>query len=249
MKKLGFTLIELLTVIAVIAVLAALLLPVLMRARESARQSNCLSNLRQIGMAFEQYVNDWDETFPVPDEQFLPIDECAEVYEGHEPFNGIRTYGDQLLPYSKNGQIWRCPSDPNEVKVLPSYEFGNRWTSYHYRHYFVVGFHWLCPTEPLVQWVRRHVPRLAMLQQPAGIFAFHELGVYHRQELVQNSSTGQPEWSPSAGMQFAFLDGHVKMVSVGQILQRAAWWTGQGWDYHWPRNGWEIEPIVGKPDL
>jgi hypothetical protein len=43
--------------------------------------------------------------------------------------------------------------------------------------------------------------------------------------------------------------GHAKMVSVGQILQRAAWWTGQGWDYHWPRNGWEIEPIVGKPDL
>jgi len=249
MKKLGFTLIELLTVIAVIAVLAALLLPVLMRARESARQSNCLSNLRQIGMAFEQYVSDWDETFPVPDEQILPIDECAEVYEGHEPFNSVRTYGDQLLPYSKNGQIWQCPSDPNEVKVLPSYEFGKRWTSYHYRHYFVVGFHWLCPTEPLVQWVRRHVPRLAMFQQPAGIFAFHELGVYHRQELVQNSSTGQPEWSPSAGMQFAFLDSHVKMVSVGQILQRAAWWTGQGWDYHWPRNGWEIEPIVGKPDL
>jgi len=249
MQKHGFTLIELLTVIAVIAVLAALLLPVLMRARESARQTNCLSNLRQIGMTFEQYVGDWDEAFPIPDANFLSIDECCEVYEGHEPFNGVRTYGDQLLAYSKNGQIWRCPSDPNDVKVLPSYELGKRWTSYHYRHYFVVGFHWLCPTEPLVQWVKGHVPRLAMFSQPAGIFAFHELGVYHRQELTPNSSTGQPEWSPSAGMQFAFLDGHTKMVSVGQILQRAAWWTGQGWDYHWPRNGWEIEPIVGKPDL
>lgn len=52
MRKHGFTLIELLTVIAVIAVLAALLLPVLMRARESARQSNCLSNLRQIWNSF-----------------------------------------------------------------------------------------------------------------------------------------------------------------------------------------------------
>ena len=249
MRRQGFTLIELLTVIAVIAVLAALLLPVFMKARESARQSSCLTNLRQIGMAFGQYVSDWDEAFPIPDANFLSIDECAEVYEGHEPFNGILTYGDQLLPYSKNGQIWRCPSDPNDVKVLPSYELGKRWTSYHYRHYFVVGFHWLCPTEPLVQWVRGHVPRLAMFQQPAGIFAFHELGVYHRQELVQSQSTGQPEWSPSAGMQFAFLDGHVKMASVGQILQRAAWWTGQGWDYHWPRNGWEIEPIIGKPDL
>jgi hypothetical protein len=153
------------------------------------------------------------------------------------------------LPYSKNGQIWQCPSDPNEIQTLPNYALGKRWTSYHYRHYFVVGFHWLCPTEPLVQWVRGHVPRLAMFTQPAGIFSFHELGVYHRQELTQNQATGQPEWSPSAGMQFSFLDGHTKMVSVGQILQRAAWWTGQGWDYHWPRNGWEIEPIVGKPDL
>jgi hypothetical protein len=177
------------------------------------------------------------------------MDECAEVYEGHEPFNGVRTYGDQLLPYSKNGQIWQCPSDPNEIQTLPNYALGKRWTSYHYRHYFVVGFHWLCPTEPLVQWVRGHVPRLAMFTQPAGIFSFHELGVYHRQELTQNQATGQTEWSPSAGMQFSFLDGHTKMVSVGQILQRAAWWTGQGWDYHWPRNGWEIEPIVGKPDL
>ena len=121
MKRRGFTLIELLTVIAVIAVLAALLLPVLMRSRESARQSNCLSNLRQIGMAFEQYVSDWDEAFPVPDASLLPMDECAEVYEGHEPFNGVRTYGDQLLPYSKNGQIWRCPSDSNEIQTLPNY--------------------------------------------------------------------------------------------------------------------------------
>jgi prepilin-type N-terminal cleavage/methylation domain-containing protein len=111
MKKRGFTLVELLTVIAVIAVLAALLLPVLMRVRESARQSNCLSNLRQIGMAFKQYVSDWDEAFPIPDANLLSMDECAEVYEGHEPFNGVRTYGDQLLPYSKNGQIWQCPSD------------------------------------------------------------------------------------------------------------------------------------------
>jgi prepilin-type N-terminal cleavage/methylation domain-containing protein len=196
MRKQGFTLIELLTVIAVIAVLAALLLPVLMRARESARQSNCLSNLRQIGMAFEQYVSDWDEAFPIPDANLLSMDECAEVYEGHEPFNGVRTYGDQLLPYSKNGQIWQCPSDPNEIQTLPNYALGKRWTSYHYRHYFVVGFHWLCPTEPLVQWVRGHVPRLAMFTQPAGIFSFHELGVYHRQELTQNQATGQPEWSP-----------------------------------------------------
>ena len=60
----GFTLIELLVVIAIIAILAAILFPVFAQARAKARQIACVSNVRQIGMAWMQYIQDNDEAFP-----------------------------------------------------------------------------------------------------------------------------------------------------------------------------------------
>jgi prepilin-type N-terminal cleavage/methylation domain-containing protein len=64
-KKRGFTLIELLVVIAIIAILAAILFPVFSRAREQARKTACLSNMKQMATATMMYVQDWDETFPI----------------------------------------------------------------------------------------------------------------------------------------------------------------------------------------
>ncbi len=64
MKRNGFTLIELLVVVAIIAILAALLLPALSKAREKARQTTCLNNLKQLHIAMMMYTGDWDEYFP-----------------------------------------------------------------------------------------------------------------------------------------------------------------------------------------
>src|SRR5579884_4107684 len=68
----GFTLIEMLVVIAVIAILAAILFPVFAQAREKARQIACLSNMRQAGLAFSMYTQDYDENC-LPQEVHSPI--------------------------------------------------------------------------------------------------------------------------------------------------------------------------------
>ncbi|WP_309718439.1 DUF1559 domain-containing protein [Armatimonas sp.] len=117
----GFTLIELLVVIAIIAILAAILFPVFAQAREKARQSVCLSNLKQIGTAMMMYVQDYDEMFPSQS-----YDGTSYAALGGQPVDGMPVVGsgivnsfgwnykDRVLPYTKNEQIWLCPTNiPN----------------------------------------------------------------------------------------------------------------------------------------
>jgi prepilin-type N-terminal cleavage/methylation domain-containing protein/prepilin-type processing-associated H-X9-DG protein len=114
----GFTLIELLVVIAIIAILAAILFPVFGRARENARRSSCQSNLKQIGLAFAQYIQDYDERFP------------AGIQLNGPNFKGVGWAGG-LYPYTKSTQIFQCPSDSDtgggnaSFNAVPiSYAFG-----------------------------------------------------------------------------------------------------------------------------
>ena len=109
MKHKAFTLIELLIVIAIIAILAAILFPVFARARENARRSSCLSNLRQIGLGIMQYVQDYDETYPAASRY------TWGVYG--ETNSGVTTiWRNDITPYVKNDQVFVCPS----VSHLPN---------------------------------------------------------------------------------------------------------------------------------
>lgn len=91
----AFTLIELLVVIAIISILASILFPVFGRARENARRTSCLSNTRQLGMAFQQYFGDHDEQFPLLGKSGAPQ----------------TSWFFTLQPYLKSTQMLRCPND------------------------------------------------------------------------------------------------------------------------------------------
>jgi prepilin-type N-terminal cleavage/methylation domain-containing protein/prepilin-type processing-associated H-X9-DG protein len=106
----GFTLIELLVVIAIIAILSAILFPVFAQSREKARQSNCLSNLKQMVTATLMYVQDYDEQ--MPNAQWIgPIAFPPNWYFGPSS-------RDLLQPYARNLQIFTCLSD-TELATLP----------------------------------------------------------------------------------------------------------------------------------
>jgi len=97
-KKVGFTLIELLVVIAIIAILAAILFPVFAKVREKARQTSCLSNEKQLGLAIQQYTQDYDEMYPSGTSM-------------NWWWGGVVGWAGQLYPYVKSDAAYQCPDD------------------------------------------------------------------------------------------------------------------------------------------
>jgi prepilin-type N-terminal cleavage/methylation domain-containing protein/prepilin-type processing-associated H-X9-DG protein len=112
-KTRGFTLIELLVVIAIIAILAAILFPVFAQAREKARQTSCLSNLKQLGTGLMMYAQDYDESY------VLNNTSVDVKYPDGGTSDRHGAWAKLLQPYLKNVQIFSCPSGPNkDVRIL-----------------------------------------------------------------------------------------------------------------------------------
>lgn len=144
-NRAGFTLIELLVVIAIITILAAILLPVFAQARESARQTKCSSNMRQIGLAMRLYTQDYDETWFLADTR-VPL---GPGISPSQPWLGYDNYGNDcdkparrpprpgaLDPYLKNQEIKRCPSMPPTWQLAYAL---NGWRPDNYNGYFTVN--------------------------------------------------------------------------------------------------------------
>ena len=126
MKRKAFTLIELLVVIAIIAILAAILFPVFAQAREKARQTTCASNEKQLGLAFIQYAQDYDDTLPVTGMNDPSYYIC-----------GGAGWASLIYPYVKSTGVYTCPDDPTKTSFWSGLSVGsggNSAVSYAYNY-------------------------------------------------------------------------------------------------------------------
>jgi len=155
----GFTLVELLVVIAIIAVLAAILFPVFSQAYEKGRQTSCLSNERQIGLAVIMYASDFDEQFP----------QGLEVID-NQPVWAAEGWAGQCRPYIENVALFTCPSD-----LQPAMGAHNFTVSYSYNYNMIAE-----PTQSYVERVT-HSPGVAQsaLNAPTrSVLLFEVSGVW-----------------------------------------------------------------------
>ncbi|NLO06682.1 MAG: DUF1559 domain-containing protein [candidate division WS1 bacterium] len=180
-KKRGFTLTELLVVIAIIAILAAILFPVFARAREKARQASCLSNVKQLGLAAMMYAQDYDETLP-------------PAITGNVA--GLVTTYELLVPYAKNRQLERCPSDPEGAIDFSTWGLG-RYSYAWNKELFSYRLPAHIPGPPAVP-----VVCLAQVPYPSETTTFAD-GLLEGQIVLTAHRHNE-------GANVAFLDGHAK---------------------------------------
>lgn len=213
-RQVAFTLIELLVVIAIIAILAAILFPVFAQARAKARQTACLSNQKQLGLAFQAYVQDYDETFP-------PDDYGSGV--------SYRVWPNLIEPYVKGGVSGTGKSQVKSIFVCPDYAFstpdhdpristlgaGRPLLSYGVNAYLMPAYRSYtpadhpCATMAAIETSAQMVmvgPNLGDLPDITGrddIYSY--VAPYNHNASYMNARTRH-----SNGANFTFVDGHAK---------------------------------------
>ncbi|MGC9318960.1 MAG: prepilin-type N-terminal cleavage/methylation domain-containing protein [Armatimonadota bacterium] len=205
MRRRGFTLIELLVVIAIIAILAAILFPVFARAREKAKQSSCLSNVKQVMLGLLMYAQDYDETF-------LPGALCYPT-----PYT---EWFETLEPYLKNDEILRCPSQPNTEHWA---NLGYGWNYQEFGYYY--GSHgtgWCTPLS-MVEAPAETIVIGDSEDEDA------RSSSYGARYLYRRHSTLLPE-RHSGGGNMGHVDGHAKWYTV-QVLQKREPGVAAPWRY------------------
>ncbi len=226
----GFTLIELLVVIAIIAILAAILFPVFARARAKARQTSCLSNLKQLGVASAMYSQDYDELF-VP---------ALMGYNVTYPDNSITAgyWGTGIEPYVKNQQMLICPESRKRGLSRHSASYGMNQVALMGRADYIAGDY---------NDNRSGIP-LSQVQDASSTILFGDSSNDYWTWIIFYG-TGSHAWTDAlrpnpihnGGANFVFVDGHTKWFAwdnyigsggYGTALPTAGspgrlWWSAQ----------------------
>jgi len=232
--KRGFTLIELLVVIAIIAILAAILFPVFAKAREKARQTSCLSNVKQMSLGVMMYIQDYDETFPGG---LMNTNGTAQGPVSQSTyFTAYWLTADWIYPYTMNAQIFFCPSGNKGAVYSGDYGFNSA----------------LCPD------MRSGTPpkKLAEITAPSELFMCLDAGPYMTGKIDVTGPRGSfwyipgcwdQSRDPSAvgygtypltgeahadykggrhnqGVNIGFADGHAKWMSSQSVMGELSHW-------------------------
>jgi len=198
-KRAGFTLIELLVVIAIVAVIAAILFPVFATVRERGRRTVCQSNLKQIAVAMQQYVQDNGGVYPP-----LPY-----------------TWSSAAYAYTKNTEVFRCPDHPadevtDQLVTDPTSVSGSHRVDYTYDDGWLTVF---LPPHPTKNVQGAHESSLAA---PSSIWLNEDAvwittdGVWHDGRDGSKSSCGQGGGGAtihSGAGNYSYIDGHVKWLT------------------------------------
>jgi prepilin-type N-terminal cleavage/methylation domain-containing protein/prepilin-type processing-associated H-X9-DG protein len=202
----GFTLIELLVVIALIALLAAILFPVFARARENARRASCMSNMKQLGLGMQMYSQDYDE-------RMVPYNLTNEGNSSKDAFWPWR-----LLPYTKNGQIFTCPSQDRSTLQRRDWNestykaYSPLMLSYGYNYYWLTQAMCGDGVDCASQYVG---PALSAIQSTAETALFVEstaIGWHAGYGTVE--SGGSTRYNHFEGANVCYVDGHVKWLKT-----------------------------------
>jgi prepilin-type N-terminal cleavage/methylation domain-containing protein/prepilin-type processing-associated H-X9-DG protein len=220
----AFTLIELLVVIAIIAILAAILFPVFAQAREKARAISCLSNIKQVTLSFQMYLQDYDEEM-VPMWNYTPDPVLGGGYD---------LWPDMLNPYIKSWQIFKCPDAADPAGVWgggPNAWWGN------WQQYSSIGYNYL----ELGNWYNAAAPctsvvgvSLANVDSPASTIAFTDSA---------NQTTGNP-LPTNAQNGYPFVNAPAQYAAIVPAADTCTWYDGAlgGFD-------WAAAPTNPSPDF